>query len=50
MYTADVSPDRHYHLQSEDANRRIDALPGLSGLGLMRSALRKYAGDVLSAA
>ena len=26
MYTADVSPDRHYHLQSEDANRRIDAL------------------------
>jgi uncharacterized protein (TIGR00730 family) len=26
VYTADVSPDRHYHLQSEDANRRIDAL------------------------
>jgi uncharacterized protein (TIGR00730 family) len=26
MYTADVSPDRHYHLQSEEANRRVDAL------------------------
>ena len=26
MYTASVSPDRHYHLQSEEANRRLDAL------------------------
>lgn len=26
MYTAGVSPDRHYHLQSEEANRRLDAL------------------------
>ncbi len=26
MYTASVSPERHYHLQSEEANRRIDAL------------------------
>ena len=26
MYTASVSPDRRYHLQSEDANRRLDAL------------------------
>jgi uncharacterized protein (TIGR00730 family) len=26
MYTALVSPDRHYHLQSEEANRRVDAL------------------------
>jgi uncharacterized protein (TIGR00730 family) len=26
VYTADVSPDRHYHLQSEEANRRVDAL------------------------
>lgn len=31
-------------------DRRIDALPGLRGLGLMRSALHKYARDVLSAA
>jgi uncharacterized protein (TIGR00730 family) len=26
VYTASVSPDRHYHLQSEEANRRLDAL------------------------
>ena len=26
MYTLGVSPDRHYHLQSEEANRRLDAL------------------------
>jgi len=26
MYTAVVSPDRHYHLQSEEANRQVDAL------------------------
>lgn len=26
MYTAYVSPERHYHLQSEEANRRVDAL------------------------
>ena len=26
MYTASVSADRRYQLQSEDANRRLDAL------------------------
>ena len=26
MYTARVSPERRYHLQSEEANRRLDAL------------------------
>jgi uncharacterized protein (TIGR00730 family) len=26
VYTVFVSPDRHYHLQSEEANRRLDAL------------------------
>ena len=47
MYTADVSPDRHYHLQSEDANRRIDAL--LEQLRVPESTWPLYA-DLLTTA
>lgn len=47
MYTADVSPDRHYHLQSEDANRRIDAL--LEQLRVPEPAWPLYA-DMLTTA
>jgi uncharacterized protein (TIGR00730 family) len=47
VYTADVSPDRHYHLQSEDANRRIDAL--LEQLRVPESTWPLYA-DLLTTA
>ncbi len=40
MYTQSVSPDRRYHLQSEEANRRIDAL--LEGLRVPESSWRLY--------
>jgi uncharacterized protein (TIGR00730 family) len=42
-----VSPDRHYHLQSEDANRRIDAL--LEQLRVPESTWPLYA-DMLTTA
>jgi predicted Rossmann-fold nucleotide-binding protein len=42
-----VSPDRHYHLQSEDANRRIDAL--LEQLRVPESSWPLYA-DMLTTA
>src|SRR5215467_15875239 len=41
MYTVLVSPDRHYQLQSEDANRTIDAL--LEHLRVPESTWRLYA-------
>ena len=41
MYTADVSPDRRYHLQAEEANRRLDAL--LEHLRVPESAWPFYA-------
>ena len=40
MYTGVVSPDRQYQLQSEEANRRIDAL--LDQLGVAESTRRLY--------
>ena len=47
MYTADVSPDRHYHLQSEEGNRRLDAL--LEHLRVPESSWAFYA-DMLTTA
>ena len=40
MYTDRVSPDRQYQLQSDDANRRIDAL--LENLRIPESTWRLY--------
>jgi hypothetical protein len=40
MYTQTVSPERRYHLQSEDANRRLDAL--LEHLRVPETSWRLY--------
>ncbi len=47
MYTAGVSPERRYHLQSEEANRRLDAL--LEQLRVPESTWPLYA-DMLTTA
>ena len=46
MYTLSVSADRRYQLQSEEANRRIDAL--LEQLRVPASTWRLY-GEMLTA-
>src|SRR5712691_4043394 len=45
MYTVNVSPDRHYQLQSDEANRRIDAL--LEHLRVPEATWRLY-GEMLT--
>src|SRR3989454_10337121 len=45
MYTVTVSPDRHYQLQSDEANRRIDAL--LEHLRVPEATWRLY-GEMLT--
>src|SRR2546428_6953324 len=45
MYTVTVIPDRHYQLQSDEANRRIDAL--LEHLRVPEATWRLY-GEMLT--
>ncbi len=47
VYTLDVTADRRYHLQSEDANRQLDAL--LEHLRVPESTWRLYAEMLTSA-